>query len=195
MKALEPEEPTSGDEKKFCVFMQLSLSDDGGEDDDTFDTVELTIIPPPAPSAATAAAPSEHRFPVQSETEKLFSAISACADLNPDPVEDGDEDDDDYEDRIVFEDAADPEPIEGLPGAFAGNAAGGLPPPMPGSSGWITAENVDDYFDADGNWIGGGAEEDEAASELGDGAGTVHSRDETNGHAEDDESNKRTRTE
>jgi nucleotide-sensitive chloride channel 1A len=33
---------------------------------------------------------------------------------------------------------------------------GSLPPPFPGSGGWITADNVNEYFDEDGNWIGGG---------------------------------------
>jgi nucleotide-sensitive chloride channel 1A len=92
------------------------------------------------------------------------------------------------------------EGISGLPGAFHGAANGGLPPPFPGSGGWITAENVGDYFDADGNWIGG---EDEQEP-LGEGAGRARGRDEveaedeklTNGHGtEDGDEHKRPRTE
>lgn len=47
----------------------------------------------------------------------------------------------------------------------------------PGASGWITAENMDEYLDEDGNFKGpvfGDAEEEE----LGPGAGTVRPREE-----------------
>ena len=66
---------------------------------------------------------------------------------------------------------------------FAGARDGGLPPAMPGSGGWITAENVHEYFDEEGNWIGGEEEEEEGGVELGEGAGTVHARDEEGGEA------------
>jgi nucleotide-sensitive chloride channel 1A len=46
---------------------------------------------------------------------------------------------------------------------------------MPGSGGWITAENMADYFDEDGNWRGG---EEGEEDQLGPGAGTVRSREE-----------------
>lgn len=46
-----------------------------------------------------------------------------------------------------------------------------LPPPMPGSGGWITAENVGELFDEEGNWRGGG-------EALGEGAGSVRRREE-----------------
>lgn len=41
---------------------------------------------------------------------------------------------------------------------------------MPGSGGWITAENVGEFFDGDGNFRGAGS--------LGEGAGSVRGRDE-----------------
>ncbi|OAA64437.1 hypothetical protein SPI_03084 [Niveomyces insectorum RCEF 264] len=76
------------------------------------------------------------------------------------------------------------EPIEGFRGVFRrrgdGGAAAsattttsttGLPPPMPGSGGWITAENAHEYFDEEGNWRGRGGR-------LGEGAGRVRGRDE-----------------
>jgi nucleotide-sensitive chloride channel 1A len=70
---------------------------------------------------------------------------------------------------------------------------------MPGSGGWITADNVHEFFDEDGNFIGGqGAEEEE---ELGEGAGRVRDRDEAEGNgsaenqAADDPENKRARVE
>ncbi|KAG7146626.1 hypothetical protein HYQ46_004562 [Verticillium longisporum] len=117
-----------------AIWMQLELTDNA---DDEGSSVDLTIVPP-----------------VGSSVQQLYAAISACSDLHPDPVE---EDDDEEEDRIVFE--GEHEALEGFSGVLRGNANGGLPPPFPGSSGWITAENVNEYFDADGNWIGEGAEE------------------------------------
>jgi chloride channel, nucleotide-sensitive, 1A len=47
---------------------------------------------------------------------------------------------------------------------------------MPSSSGWITADNVNEYFGEDGNWIGPGAKE-----ALGKGVGRVRDRDEAEG--------------
>lgn len=186
--------------KAPCVLLQLDLSD-GGDDDETFDTLQLTLIPPV--SSTDLSSPAQEGSASPTEQEKLFDAITACQNLHPDPLDDDDQDDDeeDYADRIVFESAVDgsSEAIEGLPGAFRGSASGDLPPPMPGSSGWITAENVADYFDGDGNWIGGGGDDDDddPAEELGEGAGRVRARDEINGHdgAEGDAENKRPRTE
>ncbi|KAK0635830.1 regulator of volume decrease after cellular swelling-domain-containing protein [Bombardia bombarda] len=163
------------------VYLQLELSEGNGGDDD-FETVELTLIPTPSSTTATtttttpaAAVPAEAL-----EATKLFAAISECSNLNPDPVDQDDSEDGDEDDRIVFE--ADHRPVEGFSGVFVGAENGGLPPPMPGSSGWITAENVHEFFDADGNWIGGGdAEEVEV---LGEGAGVVHGRDEDEGGVE-----------
>ncbi|POS81583.1 hypothetical protein DHEL01_v200021 [Diaporthe helianthi] len=181
--------------KAPCILLQLDLSD-GGADDETFDTAQLTIIPPP--SSTDLSSPAEAGASPRPEQEKLFDAITACQNLHPDPADDDDEDEDDdgdnYTDRIIFESNVDGsgEAIEGLPGAFRGNSTGGLPPPMPGSSGWITAENVNEYFDEDGNWIGDGGENGDAeGEELGNGAGTVRSRDPDG--AEEGE-NKRPRT-
>ncbi len=157
--------------------MQLELAS-GGAGDDDFDTVELTLIPqptsPPAPPADTTAAPKP-------DATLLFEAISECSNLNPDPVQDGDGDDDDEDAdgaQVIFE--GDYETVEGFSGVFAGARDGGLPPAMPGSGGWITAENVHEYFDEEGNWIGG---EEEEGGELGEGAGTVHAREEEDGEA------------
>ncbi|KAK4191250.1 regulator of volume decrease after cellular swelling-domain-containing protein [Podospora australis] len=166
--------------KYGSVYVQLELAEGGS--DEEFDLVELTLIPPaaaPSPEQATeesgiAAAPKP-----KSETTKLFEAISECSNLNPDPVDQDDEDEDENGGRIIFE--GDLETVEGFTGVFAGANDGGLPPALPGSGGWITAENVHEYFDADGNWIGGGPEEEEEeviSGELGDGAGAVHGRDE-----------------
>ncbi|KAB5513608.1 regulator of volume decrease after cellular swelling-domain-containing protein [Coniochaeta sp. 2T2.1] len=138
------------------VYVQLELSD-GGADDESYDTVELTLIPQTQGARAGAEQQNE---PQPEETRKMFEAISECSNLNPDPLaEDEDEDEDEDDD---------------------------LPPPMPGSSGWIPAENVSEYFD-----------------EEGEGAGRVRGREEVEGEEEvngheaeaDDSEKKRVRTE
>lgn len=161
------------------VWMQLELGE-ADDEDETF-TTELTLIPTPVTDDDP-----------QATARSIFEAISACSNLHPDPAQEDDEDEDD--DRIVFEGNPEFEGVEGLSGVVRGVSDGGLPPPMPGSSGWITAENVHEYFDEEGNWIGGGGEE---GAELGDGAGRVRNRDEAeevNG-GEDDAESKRPRVE
>ncbi|KAI0490554.1 regulator of volume decrease after cellular swelling-domain-containing protein [Xylaria cf. heliscus] len=181
------------------VYMQLEFSDSGPDDDESFEPIELTLIPY---KAATGDDSDPAIDPLNAErTKALFNQISACSNLNPDPRNEGEDEDDEDEfnaDHIIFEGSVDHGvAIDGLPGVLQGNNSGGLPPPMPGSSGWITADNVNEYFDEDGNWIG-----DEGVSgELGDGAGRVRGRDEveqdrTNGHEEaEDGDAKRPRTE
>lgn len=167
-------------ERQEAVWMQIELSD-GGANDDEFDTVSLTVIPPKAESGS-------------SSTQQMYSAMSNCSDLHPDPNDGEDSEEDD--DRIVFESAVEHEAVEGFTGVLRGAADGGLPPPMPGSGGWITADNVHEYFDKDGNWLGEDAEE-----ELGEGAGRVRVRDEVERDATaesrpaDDSENKRPRVE
>ncbi|KAK3370355.1 regulator of volume decrease after cellular swelling-domain-containing protein [Podospora didyma] len=185
---------SQGEHKVPTVYLQLELSD-GGANDDDFDTVELTLIPSPSSSSAdstpiaadTTTTGGDSTLP--REISALFNAISECSNLNPDPEASDEEEEED--DRIIFE--ADHQAIEGFSGVFAGARDGGLPAAMPGSSGWITAENVGEFFDADGNWIGG---EEGVSRELGDGAGVVHGRDDDmNGHGTDEEGDlKRTRT-
>ncbi|KAI1843969.1 hypothetical protein JX266_009835 [Neoarthrinium moseri] len=176
--------------KFIGVYMQLEFSD-GGDDDDSFDPIELTLVPS-APATTEPATVD----PLNAErASALFNQISACQNLHPDPADEDEDEEEDGTDRIIFEGEA----LEGLPGAFQGEANGGLPPPMPGSSGWITADNVHEYFDADGNWIG----EDGVSGELGEGAGRVRGRDEVEGEgegvngkeADGDAENKRPRTE
>lgn len=168
------------------LYMQLELSDpEQNNEDDEMDAVEVTLIP----------APSEGET---SSIQALFDAVSNCSNLHPDPAFQDDEemDEDEGDSRIMFEGNVGYEGISGLPGVQQGASDGGLPPAFPGSGGWITAENVGEYFDADGNWIGGGEVE-----VLGDGAGRVRTRDEVdgeeqvngNGHSVEEES-KRPRT-
>ncbi|KAF4462679.1 LOT5 [Fusarium albosuccineum] len=175
--------PETEVQRTQAVWMQLEFSD-GGADDDDFNTVDLTVIPPKTDSEPSAA-------------KQLYDAMANCSDLHPDP-NDGEEDEEDEYDRIVFEGSVEHEALEGFTGVMRGASDGGLPPPIPGSGGWITAENMHEYFDEDGNWIGQGAEAEE---ELGEGAGRVRDRDEaegngaTDGNAADDPDNKRPRVE
>jgi nucleotide-sensitive chloride channel 1A len=159
--------------------MQLELSDPYGvSEDEEPETLELTLIPATSSSG---------------NVQLLFEAVSNCSNLHPDPIlEDEDMEDFDGDSRIVFEGSVGYEGISGLPGVQRGAGDGGLPP-FPGSGGWITAENVSEYFDEEGNWIGEG-------NGLGEGAGRVRTRDEVeangaNGdHEHESDESKRPRT-
>jgi nucleotide-sensitive chloride channel 1A len=72
----------------------------------------------------------------------IYTAMTTCADFHPDPDASDDEDGDD-----ILDDSA------------------------PGASGWITADNMDEYMDEEGNFRGMVIGE-----ELGPGAGTVRTR-------------------
>jgi nucleotide-sensitive chloride channel 1A len=182
-------DPSNPGQQIQGLYMNLELGDPNAvtDEDEEMDVVELTIIPPPTSTGSGT----------DSTIQPLFDAVSNCSNLNPDlTFEDDDMDDGEADSRIVFEGSVGYQGISGLPGVQPGASDGGLPPPFPGSGGWITAENVGEYFDADGNWIGGG----EGEGALGEGAGRVRARDEVddgavNGHGESDsEDNKRART-
>jgi nucleotide-sensitive chloride channel 1A len=163
--------------------------DQDQEEDLEEESISLTIIPQASSAAATTTAAPEamdttserlatpaDQEPTETPAEALFTALSACANLHPDNVGAGGDDEDDQdqdqamEGSVLFQ--------SGL--IIPGNNAGGMPPALPGSGGWITAENMHEYFDEEGNWKGGNADGDEGASEpqLGPGAGTVRPRDE-----------------
>ena len=159
--------------------MQLELSDPYGMIEDVeSETLELTLIP------ATSLG----------NVQQLFDAVSNCSNLHPDPaVEDNDVDDADGDSRIIFEGSVGYEGLGRLPGIQQGASDGGLPPPFPGSGGWITADNVSEYFDEEGNWIGEG-------NGLGEGAGRIRTRDEVEANGVNgtdlhkDDENKKPRT-
>lgn len=159
-------------------------------DDEPPDTISVTILPtasnPPATTAPASidddVVESEDQ-PEQTPAQVLFTALSNCSNLHPDPV--NDEDDEDGEgggySRLMQ---------AGL--AIPGTSDGTMPPPMPGSGGWITAENMHEFIDEDGNWI----EQDEDMEEegngdegaaLGPGAGTVRSHPDDHGDGVEDE--------
>lgn len=150
--------------------MQLDTSD-GFDDHNSADTVAVTIVPPqtstdshsnPAPEAQLPSqepfvdVPQADNTPVQT----LFVALSTCANLHPDPPSPGlgDVMNDGQSLGSHIYQSTDAE----------GGVIDGLPPPMPGSGGWITAENMGDYFDEEGNWRG---------EALGAGAGSIRTRE------------------
>ncbi|KAL2220154.1 regulator of volume decrease after cellular swelling-domain-containing protein [Thermoascus aurantiacus ATCC 26904] len=168
------------------LYMQIAKPAAEGaavEEDEEEESITLTIVPPPAPPAPAPAATEEDaemmtdaEKPEETPTQALFAAVSACSNLHPDPVAPGDEDDDEEYGGIqgssLFQ--------SGL--IAPGSQNGGLPPPVEGSSGWITAENMHEYFDEQGNWIGGG--EAPPTLPLGPGAGTVRPREDDGGDGE-----------
>lgn len=169
--------PDANEPSSQSLYMQLipSLPSSSDESDEPPETVSVTVIPtaaapPPstAPTANTDDALATEDEPQLSPVQALYKALSDCSDLHPDPDEDGDED----MSRLMAAGLAQP-----------GTTDGSLPPAMPGSGGWITAENMHEFVDDEGNWIGGDEEEalqgagngDE--DQLGPGAGTVRSRE------------------
>jgi chloride channel, nucleotide-sensitive, 1A len=136
-------------------------------DDEGEDSISLTIIAqndaPPPPTTTDPDSTTGDRSP-QPPTVAMFTALSNCSNLHPEPVAD-EEEPSGLQSSALFQ-----------AGMIApGNTSGGLPPPMPGSGGWVTAENMGEYFDDEGNWIGN----DETAPEsaLGVGAGSVRPRE------------------
>lgn len=150
--------------------MQLDGLTKPTDEDEFPDPVELILLPPPAQPVDATGDPDDAE--AQSEAVKaLYRAVSACSDLHPDELQSGDESEDGMDDRIVFEGNVGYEGISGLPEAIQGASDGGLPPPFPGSGGWITAENVDQFFDKDGNYLKnkeGEEEKDVVKDENGD---------------------------
>ena len=158
---------------------------DGADEDEDEESASLTIIPQSQAQAEATAQPTETETPATqtgteqppTPTEALYAALSACSNLHPDIATNEEEENDNaaqqqqqqaLDSSILFQ--------NGL--IFPGNNEGGLPPAMPGSGGWITAENVGEYFDEEGNWKGGeGGDEGGEQESLGPGAGTVRPRE------------------
>ncbi|KGO65791.1 hypothetical protein PEX1_083800 [Penicillium expansum] len=144
------------------LYMQVATPGAPSADDEE-ECITMTVV---LPADATLQEPVDTE--TDTPTQQLYNAVSACSNLHPDPVEQGDEDDEEGP-RFISAEEHD--------GVFQlGN--GDLPPPVDGSSGWITAENMDQFFDADGNWIAAG---EPPSFPLGPGAGTVRAREGENG--------------
>ncbi|KIW07314.1 uncharacterized protein PV09_02164 [Verruconis gallopava] len=142
-----------------AVYLQLDLHDkDLTNDDEDIQTLTLHLIPGAEPRTesngdANGHADGRHAtngaLPANSSAAKaLFEALSACADLNPDPADEDEEDD-------------------------------GSGMPEPGAGGWITSDNMHEFMDESGNWIG------PEVPVLGAGAGQVRSRDAVDDEEED----------
>ncbi|KAL1984053.1 hypothetical protein VTN96DRAFT_9650 [Rasamsonia emersonii] len=188
-----------GDEVQGLYMQIANPSAEGpSEEDEEEESVTLTIIPPPVTDAASAALGSatagtettalaaedmaaEENKTEETATQALFAAVSACSNLHPDPISHGEDDDEDYD---MAEHQAGVGSLLRSGVIAPGSNDGGLPPPVDGSSGWITAENMHEYFDEEGNWIGEG---EPPSLPLGPGAGTVRPReDEGEGDGEGD---------
>ncbi|KAK5058665.1 hypothetical protein LTR84_010929 [Exophiala bonariae] len=174
--------PTPAAIEQQGVYMQLitSTDDSMGEDLEP-ESLSVTIVPTAsaAPAVASEHDPAEAK-PEQTPVQAMFNALSNCSNLHPDPVED--------------EESGDGSHLIQAGLAFPGTTDGGLPPAMPGSGGWITAENMHEFVDEDGNWIEGQDEEEEHDGEnenenetLGAGAGNVRPRDDAEDKEDDDE--------
>ncbi|KAI9791578.1 MAG: hypothetical protein M1816_003664 [Peltula sp. TS41687] len=182
------------------IYMQLASPNpaEGGYDDEAegeeeeeeeeeADVIDLTIFPSAGTTttstprqAGNADDPSAEPSPQisnsnQAPIQRFFAAISACSNLHPDeqlldPNDDDNGADEEEQDRIIFEGSVG-YTSSLLPSRDANHTT--LPPPVPGSGGWITAENVGEFFDEEGNWRGDRQQQQEAEGGLGPGAGTV----------------------
>jgi chloride channel, nucleotide-sensitive, 1A len=174
------------------LYMQIAnpSAEVATDEDEEEESVTFTIVPPSVTEAVastlgastagtetvafTAAEVADEDRRSQTETQAFFAAVSACSNLHPDP-NNPNEMDEDYD-------------MDGQRGSglirsgliLPGSNGGGLPLPLDGSSGWITAENMHEFFDEEGNWVGG---EETSSTSLGPGAGLVRARE---SGAEDD---------
>ena len=134
--------------KPASLFLQLLTEAQTFDDHDPDSTISMTLIPAAAsrledntPEEGGNGAPEP-----ESQAQQLYTALSACANLHPDPVSGSDVDVNEDDGgggqcpAIVFEGDQDVGGIYPLSNGEGGGS--GLPPPMPGSGGWITAENV-----------------------------------------------------
>ena len=157
-------------------LISFPVQEDVLEEDDEPDFITLTIVPPAStttPAAVPNSGSSEDVQTLNSESpvRELFAALSRCSNFHPDSVDPINEEE--LQESVLFQ-----------AGMIApGNTSGGLPPALPGSGGWITAENVDEYFDEDGCWL----REHDDGDDLGPGAGAVRSRTWSDGDGEDEQ--------
>ncbi|KAI9696202.1 MAG: hypothetical protein M1820_008270 [Bogoriella megaspora] len=146
-------------EAKGLLLQALESSDNDVVPEEECEILDFTLVPTSttAESIATtadvstgAAAVADSTVSVQDPAQSLFDAVSACADLHPTGS---------MSDDMMFDDENE------------GGAEGVLG--MPGEGGWITSENIGDYMDEKGNFVG--------AETLGAGAGTVRAREDDQG--------------
>ena len=149
----------------------------------------MTVIPAAATAPASSAVEETERgidiaaSQPQSQAQAFYIALSDCANLHPDSLSGSDADMDDQPPAVMFEGDQDQDISGVYPLNAEGGGGNGLPPPIPGSGGWITAENVEQFFDEEGNWRGRGEGVDGEGGgvSLGAGAGSVRTREEEEG--------------
>ncbi|KAI9780512.1 MAG: hypothetical protein M1835_004472 [Candelina submexicana] len=116
------------------LYMQITIAGDDSEEEGQ---IHVTLVPSSTTDGAAQSTTSDRNetqtTAIDGDIQALFSAVTTCSNLNPDPQVEPSSDDE---------------------GGFGDNEAlssiGGLPPAMPGSGGWITSENVGDFFDDNG---------------------------------------------
>ncbi|KAG8628575.1 hypothetical protein KVT40_004448 [Elsinoe batatas] len=158
------------------LYMQLVLNSSPHTTDDELETLEVVLTPSPqAPSDSDPAAESSttngHDQSVGSEAARLYTALSTCADLHPDPNPD-----DEAEGNAA-----------GLMAMLQQATAEGGEVDL-SSGGWVTAENMHEFMDADGNVTFPSQGEGERGGEvegLGPGAGTRRGAGEGEDRVED----------
>ena len=148
------------------IYLQLQSSGPLHDDHDPESTFELTLIP--APTRVTAGAPpSPPEEGYVPPAQALYDALRVAADMY---TELGDEDD--GEGPTIMLD------VGGAGEVAEDGAVPGLPPVIPGSGGWITSDNIGEFFDEEGNWRGEEADvRPDDGNELGEGAGIIRPRE------------------
>lgn len=159
ISTLSSEGPTSR-----ALFVQLNLYDqETSNSDDTVEIADVLIVPSVPATSSEEATPHEHLTTAglsnEDAVKALYEAVSNCQNLHPDPQEDGDED-------------SEQQPALGTAGP-------------PGDGGWITSENMAQFMDSNGNFVGFG--NTEAGDEGSAVAGTRRTRDEEEERFEDAE--------
>lgn len=140
------------------VYLQILKVLGSYDDHDPESTVSVTLIPSTSTNLEALSSPQSDALP--SPTQLLYTALTECSNLHPDP----DEFNSDNESPNIMYEGGDQPLSSGI----------ALPPPIPGGGGWITADNVNDFFDEDGNFRPRANANGEA---LGPGAGAVRSRE------------------
>lgn len=140
------------------VYLQILKALGSYDDHDPESTISLTLIPDISTNAEAPSSPPSDTLP--SPIQLLYTALTECSNLHPDP----DESNSENEGTSIMYEGSDQSLSSGI----------ALPPPIPGGGGWITADNVNDFFDEDGNFR---PRADTNGEALGPGAGAVRSRE------------------
>lgn len=164
--------------------MQIAIPSVPSEDDEE-QSITLTVVPPANADGAEAEEKAGDESE-ESQAQKFYDAVSACSNLHPDPVEPGDEDEDEDEMPQFYSANGAGNAFFQIGGEGNGDDAS-LPPPVDGSSGWITADNMHEFFDEEGNWIAEGQAPSFPSLPLGPGAGNVRAREENGGDVDGEE--------